>query len=210
MPCCSTKCPICILLYSNLVCCCWSSLYFPPLLQGDVEAVDPGNKAAAEPVGDVAAPSSRLARRLLHGSWCPPRCQGICLDQSRGRWGWGLSIYRLQFLQYHWYLSRLIELLYILFRNLIYFLVPKIITTSSYLMLFWFVGRCSLENIHAMDTNSSGRGVRQFKTYLLHRLEKVCLMVGSRLDALNSLVARLHQISDFTGYVWQSMCIVHY
>jgi hypothetical protein len=55
MPCCSTKCPICILLYSNLVCCCWSSLYFPPLLQGDVEAVDPGNKAVAEPVGDVAA-----------------------------------------------------------------------------------------------------------------------------------------------------------
>jgi hypothetical protein len=68
-------------------------------------------------------------------------------------------------------------------------------------MLFLFVGRCSLENVHAMDTNSSGRGVRQFKTYLLHILEKVCLMVGSRLDALNSLVARLHQISDFTGYV---------
>jgi hypothetical protein len=52
-----------------------------------------------------------------------------------------------------------------------------------------------------MDTNSSGRGVRQLKTYLLHILEKVCLMVGSRLDALNSLVAHLHQISDFTGYV---------
>lgn len=54
-------------------------------LHGAVEAIDPANKAATELVGDVAAPSSRLARRLLHGSWCPPRCQGICLDQSRGR-----------------------------------------------------------------------------------------------------------------------------
>uniref|UniRef100_A0A804LFJ0 Uncharacterized protein n=1 Tax=Zea mays TaxID=4577 RepID=A0A804LFJ0_MAIZE len=55
-------------------------------MRGDVEAIDPGNKAAAEPVGDVAA--------------------------------------------------------------------------------------LSVGNIHAMDTNSGGRGVRQFKTYLLHILEK--------------------------------------
>jgi callose synthase len=36
------------------------------------------------------------------------------------------------------------------------------------------VGRFhAFENAHNLDPNSTGRGVKQFKTYLLHRLEKV-------------------------------------
>ena len=33
----------------------------------------------------------------------------------------------------------------------------------------------AFEKVHKMDPNSSRHGIRQFKTYLLHRLEKVCI-----------------------------------
>ncbi|GJY84562.1 callose synthase 7 [Tanacetum coccineum] len=39
----------------------------------------------------------------------------------------------------------------------------------------------AFENVHRMDSRSTGRGVRQFKTYLLHRLEKEDVEAKNRL-----------------------------
>lgn len=64
---------------------------------------------------------------------------------------------------------------------------------SHQLVYFVWIGRFhAFENVHRMDLKSTGRGVRQFKTYLLHRLEKVhkisshsVLCAGLQLNYIN-------------------------
>lgn len=45
----------------------------------------------------------------------------------------------------------------------------------------------AFEKAHRMDATSSGRGVRQFKTYLLHRLEKVYMYLLGGMVSLSGI-----------------------
>ena len=61
-------------------------------------------------------------------------------------------------------------------RNFVFFvLLPiKIYSDALTIVCLCSTGRFhAFEKAHNMDPNSSGRGVRQFKTFLLHRLERV-------------------------------------